>query len=273
MIKTAQKLLKSNKGDGYIWFIGMTVVLLLFFGALFGVMKVASDTRETRQEIDAAAAEVMEDVRHKLGATATTQDNYDKLIKASFDGTHVDFTNSELFTKFAEALHQQIDPATDTITKLDAKENPAYIISNFDYLYMPSLYEYNNNARRTKVIGDWNLDGTVNSLDLALLNNYITKDVKAELLNNVADLNNDEVINEDDVKIWLDLNEDNSVDEADIVIEQKIVLYFETNPTITSGTSAMIVISFDIEIPINLGAYTFGSSKDRYTYPFIYSFK
>ena len=55
--------LRSNNGDGYIWFLFMTVAFLLIFGALFTVMTTAINMREVRTSVDQATMDMFAEIR------------------------------------------------------------------------------------------------------------------------------------------------------------------------------------------------------------------
>lgn len=289
-MKTVKHLIKDNHGAGYIWFIGMTVVMLLFFGALFGVIKINVETKNIRQNIDNAVENVFVTVKHsasnsygqELGRTdGSASDSYDALIKGATDNTYVQLTGNasedpvglindqdyQFLKRLAQELNLDVD-SYSSIEKKDTKDNMIYKISNLKVTYIPSVYSTQENSNtetvqgtNARVIkykierGDLNNDNAVDDVDITLLEKYLKGENPNGLILKEVDINQDGIANSEDV----------------LVLQQIALFFASTTPQYKA--QAMYVVNFDLEVAINLGAYTFGTTTNRFSYPLVLTFK
>lgn len=240
--------LQDNSGDGYIWFLFMTIVLLLLFGALFTVMSTAVNTRDIRTGIDEAAADVFAKMR---------EDAYDRLTDGATDFSDELFapSNYEVFEMLASHLNADFhnDGLTPYIEKLSARGRTAYRIDNLEFYYLDEINR-----------GDINEDNVVDANDMNLAREYYEE----------YESNPDEF-----TKLQLvDLDKNAIFDENDLALLQGLILHFATHPSssLESGTeksSALIVITLRLTIPKEFGSVNFGDSVDTYAYTSIFSVK
>ncbi|MBQ8806233.1 MAG: hypothetical protein IJZ68_07075 [Bacteroidaceae bacterium] len=250
----AKDHLKSNSGDGYTWFLFMTVAFLLIFGALFTIMYTAVDMRDIRDDVDQAAMDVFADVRETA---------YDKITDGATNYSFTDLTNADVMRMMATHLNATYngDGLKPFIYKLDARNKLAYRIDNFEFTYIPQVNSLDDG--KSYKIGDVDRDGNVNQTDVDLIIEYIET-----YPDNPKNLTKEQV----------DLNGDNLVCEKDILLAEGLMDYYVEHPEYSNESeeekkSALLMITFQVTVDIEYGTYTFGKSVDNYHYYSILSFK
>ncbi len=250
--------LQDNSGDGYIWFLFMTIVLLLLFGALFTVMQTAANTRDIRTGIDEAAADVFAEMR---------EDAYDRLTDGATDFSEQLFapSNYEVMEMLASHLDADFhgDGLTPYIEKLSARGRVAYRIDNLEFYYLDEI----NNIRQGKsFLGDINGDKIVDATDMNLAREYYE-----EYKSNPGSFPSDKME-------LVDLDDNHTFNEKDLALLQGLIQYFATHPQSslegnTEKSSALLMITFQLSIPKEFGSVDFGDSIDTYAYTSIFSVK
>lgn len=247
--------LKSNNGDGYIWFISMTVVFLLMFGALFTIMQTAANTRDIRNSVDEAARDVFTEIREIA---------YDKITDGATDYTNTADVLSKMSDYYVmELMANHLDAnfrgngLTPFIEQYDAGGRVEYEIANFSFEYIDQITSYNDGEKR----GDVDKDGEVNDQDLTLLQEYI-----------------DGVAPEWIMLVDVDLNRDNSVNKKDVMMLEGLIKYFATHPkdsleSSADRSSAFLMITFTVNIPVDFGTINLDAVSEACAYYSTMSFK
>lgn len=244
--------LKSNRGDGYIWFLFMTVAFLLIFGALFTIMYTAVDMKNIRNDVDEAANDVFTQVREVA---------YDKITDGATNYSFTDLTNADVMKMMATHLNAQYSGSglTPFIYKLDERNQLAYRIDNFEFTYIPQVNSLDDG--KTYKVGDVSQDGVVDNTDVILIIEYIT---------------------ENNPKKWplerVDLNNDNIADRKDVLLCEGLAEYYVEHPEDSLESeeqkkSALLMITFQVTVDISYGTMQFGQSVDNYHYYSVMSFK
>ena len=247
------KHLKNNSGDGYTWFLFMTVAFLMIFGALFTIMSTAVDMREIRKDVDEAANDVFVEVREVA---------YDKITDGATNYSFTELSNTDVMKKMATHLNANYegDGLYPYIYKTDARGNMAYKIEDFSFVYIPQINSLDGGI--TYKVGDVDKDGEVNDTDVQLIEEYING-VKPG-----ADLPIERV----------DINEDGTVNNKDVILAEGLVEYFEAHPhaskeSASDKKSAILMINFSLTVDISYGTMSFGDNTDSYHYYSTMSFK
>ncbi len=242
----AQKHLKSNRGDGYIWFLFMTMAFLLIFGALFTIMSTAVNMRDVRTTVDVASEDVFNHMREVY---------YDKLTDGATDFTDINLTDEDVMKIMAAHMDATYSGSglNPYVYKLDARGNLAYRIDNLEFTYVPQVNGHNSLIKR----GDLNKDDKVDETDLTL--------AEKELATPTSGTN-------------IDLNDDKVENVKDILVLKGLIKYYKTHPTDSNETStdkssALLLITFQVSVPVRYGPIDWGDSRDDYAYYSIISFK
>lgn len=248
----AKEHLKSNSGDGYTWFLFMTVAFLLIFGALFTIMSTAVNMRNVRNTVDEAANDVFVEIRETA---------YDKITDGATNYSFTDLSNPDVLRMMATHLNATYNGSGlhPFVYKLDARNQMAYRIDNFEFTYIPQVNSIDNG--QTYKIGDVDHNHVVDNTDVALIIEYIT---------------------ENNPKGWpldrVDLNSDRIVNEKDIRLAKGLVDYFKEHPNASlegedEKKSALLMMTFQVTVDISYGSVKFGNSVDDYYYYSTFSFK
>ena len=248
----AKNHLNNNSGDGYIWFLFMTVAFLMLFGALFTIMSTAVNMRNIRNNVDEAANDLFVEVREVA---------YDKITDGATNYSFTDLSNADMLQKFATHLNATYNGSglQPFVYKTDARDQLAYRIDNFDFTYIPQVNSIDHGE--SYKIGDVDHNHQVDATDVALIIEYIT---------------------ENNPKGWpldrVDLNSDLRVDEKDIRLCKGLIDYFAEHPEASledssDKKSALLMITFRVTVDISYGTMYFGTSVDDYYYYSTMSFK
>lgn len=250
--------LRDNSGDGYVWFLFMTIVLLLLFGALFAIMSTAANTRDIRTGVDEAAADVFAEMRESA---------YDRLTDGATDFSEQLFapSNYEVMQMFASHLSADFhgEGLTPYIQKTSVRGRLAYRIDNMEFYYID---EINNNRPGKAFLGDITGDKIVDDNDMILAREYYEEYKSDPASFPIEKL---EIV---------DLDDDGIFDESDLALLQGLIQYFATHPqssleSETEKSSALLMITFRLTIPKEFGSVSFGNSIDTYAYTSIFSVK
>lgn len=248
----AKDHLKSNSGDGYVWFLFMTVAFLLIFGALFTIMYTAVDMRNIRNTVDEAANDVFTEIRETA---------YDKITDGATNYSFTDLSNTDVLQMMANHLGATYNGSGlhPFVYKLDAHNKMAYRIDNFEFTYIPQVNSLDDGE--SYKIGDVDRNHVVDANDVNLIIEYIT---------------------ENNPKNWpldrVDLNSDRIVDVKDVRLAKGLVDYFKEHPNDSlegenEKKSALLMITFQVTVDISYGTMQFGNSVDDYYYYSTFSFK
>ena len=246
--------LKSNRGDGYTWFLFITVAFLLVFGALFTIMSTAVEMRNIRDDVDEAAMDLFAEVREVA---------YDKITDGATNYSFTDLSNTDLMQMMAAHLGATYDSSglSPFIYKLDARNQMTYRIDNFEFTYIAQVNSLDDG--QSYKVGDVDLNHVVDEIDVALIQEYIdTYPTNPQNLPlNLVDLNKDTIVN-----------------QKDVLLAQGLVKYFIEHPQSSleneeEKRSALLMITFQVTVNIEYGTMQFGQSVDSYHYYSTMSFK
>lgn len=250
----AKDHLKSNRGDGYTWFLFITVAFLLIFGALFTIMYTAVEMRNIRDDVDEAAMDLFAEVREVA---------YDKITDGATNYSFTDLSNPDLMRMMATHLGATYDGSglSPFIYKLDARNQMTYRIDNFEFTYIPQVNSLDNG--QSYKVGDVDLNHVVDEVDVALIQEYI---------DTYPDNPKDLPLN------LIDLNHDNTVNKKDVLLAKGLAEYFTEHPQTSiededEKKSALLMITFQLAVNIEYGTMQFGQSVDSYHYYSTMSFK
>lgn len=276
--------IQDNSGDGYIWFLFMTIVLLLVFGALFTIMATAVNMRDIRVNVDEAASEVFADIR-----TAA----YDKLTNGSTDFTDDAFgenkdQNENLLNatsvakQFADYLGADCNTSdlNTKIEKLDSRGRVAYSIENLHIHYIDDIHKKysSEDGQSSRTLGDLNGDGNITEFDLMILDAGLKLYAQGQKFPITVE------VNEKTYELSLelcDIDNNNMFDESDLGLLEGLIEYwalyntsYEVSLTDAKNrSSALLMITFDLTVPKRFGTIDFGESKNNYAYHSTFSVK
>lgn len=233
------KHLKDNSGDGYIWFIVIIIVFLIMFGAIFNLLETNIAMRNLRTEIDQAAEDVYADIREVA---------YGNLTAGATDNTFTAYTANQIAELYAQKLNANISwEGGHPVLTRDGKSGRQFAISNLSYMYIDRVKEHGSSRYS---LGDLNKDDYVNDADLQLLMAYL-EDTTIPITVHDYDVNRD--------------GEVSILDKP--VLEALIRYYAQFNGSVKSETSsALLLITMDVSVPIKYGTFDFGESTDSYFY-------
>jgi hypothetical protein len=284
-LKCAKEHVQDNSGDGYIWFLFMTIVLLLVFGALFTIMATAVNMRDIRVNVDEAASEVFSDIRTEA---------YDKLTNGSTDFTDDALANNDgqngnilsefrVAQQFAEYLgaYCNTGDVNTKIEKLDAHGRVAYSIENLHIHYIDDIhkkYSSGEDGLSARTLGDLSGDDSITELDLMILDAGLkmyaqhdtfpltveVKEMEYILSLELCDIDNNQMFNEDDLALLEGL------------IEYWALYNTSYGASLTDAknrSSALLMITFDLTVPKRFGTINFGESRNNYAYHSTFSVK
>lgn len=245
--------LRSNEADGYIWFLFMTVAFLLIFGALFTVMTTAINMREIRTSIDQATMDMFAEIR-KLDYKYLVDGNTDEAGWYGDESYAMWHESDYLYNKLSSHLGATYNNSglNPYIYKLDTHGNLDYQIENIKCLLLDDTIFWEESY-------DLNYDGVIDNLDLDVV---------------VRTVNGEEI---PEVESWqADINQDGEVNAADISCMNAVIeyytIYHNTDQSMQRN-SILLIVSFDVTVPIQYGSIDFGESTDTYTYNSLLSFK
>lgn len=245
--------LRNNNADGYIWFLFMTIAFLLIFGALFTVMTTAINMREIRTSIDQAAMDMFAEIR-ELDYQYLVDGNTD-VVGWYDDKSYGMWHDSDyLYNRLSSHLGATYNNSglTPYIYKLDTSGNKDYQIENIKCLLLDDTIFFED-------MYDLNYDGIINNLDLDIVVRIVNGEEIPEVESWQADINMDEEINAADISCM------------NAVIEY-YTIYHNTDQSMQRN-SILLIVSFDVTVPIQYGSIDFGESTDTYTYNSLLSFK
>jgi hypothetical protein len=283
-LKCAKEHVQDNSGDGYIWFLFMTIVLLLVFGALFTIMATAVNMRDIRVNVDEAASEVFSDIRTEA---------YDKLTNGSTDFTDDALANNDnqngnilsefrVAQQFAEYLgaYYNTGDVNTKIEKLDSHGRVAYSIENLHIHYIDDIHKKYSSADglSARTLGDLSGDDNITELDLMILDAGLkmyaqhdtfpltveVKEIEYILSLELCDIDNNQMFNEDDLALLEGL------------IEYWALYNTSYDASLTDAknrSSALLMITFDLTVPKRFGTINFGESRNNYAYHSTFSVK
>lgn len=244
--------MKDNRGDGYTWFLFMTLAFLLVFGALFTIMYTAVNMRDIREDVDEAALDVFTEIREVA---------YDKITDGATNYSFTELTDADVMKMMATHLNATYAGGglTPYVYKLDARGDIAYRIDNFEFEYIDQINSLDDG--HTYKIGDVDQNGEVDQTDVLLIIEYIEE-------NNPQNLPKERV----------DLNKDYAVNKKDVLLAGGLVEYFAEHPDASleadnEKKSALLMITFQVTVDIAYGTVNFGQSVDDYHYFSTMSFK
>lgn len=246
---TIRQHLKDNSGDGYTWMLFMTLALLLIFGALFLIMSSAINMRDIRNNIDEAADFVFTDVKESA---------YDRLTNGSTNYSFTIKNEQDIMASMAEKLNAQLNEhdSAPYISKIGDGHRLSYQISDMYFEYIPGVI-----LNSGKILGDINNDNTVNKQDLMLAQAYIDGENPTGVTLALVDVNDDGVANNKDIRLL-----------------KGLIKYFEEHPidsleSAEEKSSALLMLTFKVTVPIKYGTVNFGNDVDEYSYCSAFSFK
>lgn len=243
----------DNTGDGYTWFLFMTVVFLMVFGALFVIMNTAVNMRDIRNDVDEAANDIFVEVREVA---------YDKITDGATDYSFTELSHADVLQQMATHLNAQYSGSglMPFAYKVDSRGKLLYRIDNFSFVYIPQVHI--SDGDESYRVGDVNKDTKVDEEDVQWVEDYINN------IKPAADLPQDR----------FDLNEDGTVDDKDILLCEGLVEYFKAHPeesleSVDEKQSAILMITFQLTVNISYGNMDFGTNVDSYHYYSTMSFK
>jgi hypothetical protein len=188
---------------------------------------------------------------------------YDKITDGATNYSFTDLSNHDLMKIMATHLNAQYDNSglTTFIYKLDARNQVAYRIDNFEFTYIHQINSLDDG--QSHKVGDVNLDHVVDEVDVELIQEYIDTYPK----------------NPHNLSLELiDLNKDNTVDKKDVLLAKGLAEYFIEHPQSSleneeQKKSALLMITFQVTVNIEYGTMQFGQSVDTYHYYSTMSFK
>lgn len=243
--------LRSNSGDGYIWFLFITVAFLLVFGALFTIMSTAVNMKTIRTDVDEVALDVFAEIREV---------SYDSLTDGATNFSDTNLSSTDIMRMMAKHLGATFDNTGlhPRIYKNDARGNLDYEITNLQFQYIDQTTSSLTAVKK----GDIDRNGNVDDSDTGFVEAYLA---------------GDEIPDSIDV-MDMDLNGDKSIDRKDLLLLKGLVDYFKLHPedsleSIDKRRSALLMITFEVKVPIDFGTVHLGTSVDEYFYHSLLSFK
>lgn len=239
-----KKLLHDNRGDGYIMLLGLLLAGFMLFGGIFYLTENAINLRVCKREAKDATEVIFADIKETA---------YQELMSGRTINSYTELTDEDVARSFAKALNVEANGTPIMkLEKFSGDGDLKYTITNFRFTYEDDV-GWDNPATDKK--GDINHDGNVDATDMALMELIIKGEAPEYIVPADADLNHDTKVN--------------SVDRD--ILERLIDFYVSVQDRPEYGSdyvmsSALIIVTFDIDVPVEFGAFDFGSSKQQCVY-------
>ena len=115
LINNAKNHIKCNRGDGYVMFLMIVLCSVIFFSAIFGIMKIRVEATTIYDQIENAADFVISEMKEK---------SYKQLIKGDTQHSVLPYASGnhpEVLKDIAELL--QYDTSMDSLTSSEFIKN------------------------------------------------------------------------------------------------------------------------------------------------------
>lgn len=266
--KRVLRHIMSNNGEGYLWFIFMLVSLMLVFGAILNTLDTTIKARNIRSEVHAASEEILGDIReHRYGNLNTGATDISSLFGTGIDSDSIgELLAEKLGTEISSSFGGYI------LTKRDEKGRVSYKISNITIDYFSRIngnqyFYYSDDIQylvpdmsgeyyeASAIMGDINKDGAVTEADVNLARQFIDgKEPQGVTL------------------IDVDIDRNGIANNKDIALLKALISLYAYQDGHTDASTALLLVTLDLEMPVQVGTFTFLEHKNTYSYPMMLSF-
>lgn len=262
--------IKQNSAEGYIWFLLLLFTLMLAFGGILNIVDTTVEMKNIKAEVTTAAEDVFADIR---------KNSYDQLSSGATDHSTVTLSKLDALKMFSSALRTELsyEGLNPVLSKNNEKGTSAYRISNFDLRYISRIngnentytgddlihftgeeYGYESD---TVLLGDVNRDGKLSEADTELAQAFVDgknptyeKPVGSEMV--VIAVSTADV----------DVDEDGVTTSKDVALIKAFVSFYEYQMAHSDTGTAMLMISFDLEVPLQIGTFSYATHEKSYSF-------
>lgn len=276
--------LRSNSGEGYLWLIFVMLSLMLVFGAILNTLDTTINARKIRNEVQAASEEVLGNIKEV---------RYDNLSSGATDFATLVGSPKSIAESLATKLGAEMDMSwgVPVITKLDEKGRKSYAISNIaveyisringneNFYYGESLLPFDPSLgdayfEDMAIKGDINKDGKATEEDVVLAQKFVNgEEPTYTILTGYQNPGWVPIYKTFSVSLSdVDVDKNGKADGKDIAIFKALVTLYAYQDGHKDAATSLLLVTFELQMPVQVGTFTFREHKSTYSYPMMLSF-